>query len=210
MRNTAVDSGIWWGNWHVESLVGQGAFGAVYKIYRENFDKKYYAAAKIVSIPQSESEIRDLKAEGMTEEEITRYFQTTVKNLTQEVDLMEALKGVSGIVSIEDYQIHEKEDGIGWNIIFRMEYLTGIYEYLGERVMSEPEVVWQTAPSLDILNKEDIVKDISENDSQAEAVSMEDTSIKDTSREIPLMEEDEEKTVAAIDLPDELFCKSTK
>ena len=63
-----------WGAWHVDSLIGEGSFGKVYKVRREEFGKTYYAAVKMLSIPQSDADIRQVRGEGMDEVSIRNYF----------------------------------------------------------------------------------------------------------------------------------------
>ena len=64
---------LYFNNWHIAELIGSGAFGSVYKIVREDFGEKYYAAMKLIDIPQSEDEIRALSAEGMSQSDISDY-----------------------------------------------------------------------------------------------------------------------------------------
>ena len=56
-----------WGAWHVDSLIGEGSFGRVYKVHREEFGKAYYSAVKMISIPQNEADVRQIRGEVMDE-----------------------------------------------------------------------------------------------------------------------------------------------
>ena len=60
-----------WGAWHVDSLIGEGSFGKVYKVRREEFGNTYYSAAKIITIPQNEADIRQIRGEGMDDVSIS-------------------------------------------------------------------------------------------------------------------------------------------
>ena len=51
-----------WGVWHVDSLIGEGSCGKVYKLRREEFGKTYYSAVKLISIPKDESEVKHLRS----------------------------------------------------------------------------------------------------------------------------------------------------
>jgi len=43
-----------WGAWFVESFIGEGSYGKVYKIYKEEWGFKYQSALKFISIPTQE------------------------------------------------------------------------------------------------------------------------------------------------------------
>ncbi|MDO4543770.1 MAG: leucine-rich repeat protein [Clostridia bacterium] len=47
------------GEWSVESFIGAGSFGRVYKIYREENGQRFYSALKYYSIPDSVTNIGD-------------------------------------------------------------------------------------------------------------------------------------------------------
>ena len=46
-------------NWKIKKILGEGSFGVVYEIEREEFGRKYRAAAKVISIPKNQSEYMD-------------------------------------------------------------------------------------------------------------------------------------------------------
>lgn len=58
-----------------------------------------------------------------------------------EIQIMESLKSAAYIVGIEDYEIVEKPDTIGWTIFIRMELLTDLGTYMETSPLSEKEVV---------------------------------------------------------------------
>ena len=39
-----------WGAWHIDSLIGEGSFGKVYKVRREEFGNAYYSAVKVITM----------------------------------------------------------------------------------------------------------------------------------------------------------------
>lgn len=113
-----------WPEWHECDLIGEGSFGKVYKAKREEFGESFYSAIKVLSVPKSSQDIRQERAQGMSDVEIHAYFQSVVQDLVNEIVLMENLKGASNIVSIDDYRIIERTDEIGWDIFIRMELLS--------------------------------------------------------------------------------------
>ena len=120
-----------WGSWYVdESPLGEGSFGKVYKVHKEEFGRKYYAAVKIISLPQSKEDLNRARSEFNDDEPSVRsYFKGMVDDIVQEIDLMSIFRGNSNVVSLEDHEVVPKEgdsgwDSIGWDILIRMELLT--------------------------------------------------------------------------------------
>jgi serine/threonine protein kinase len=128
-----------WGVWYIESLIGEGSFGKVYKIRRQEFGKTYYSAVKFISIPQHDSEIRQMKQEGLNEESIRMFYQSLAKSIISEINMMNEFSGNSNIVSYEDHQIIEQTNTIGWDILIRMELLQGMDR--AQAPLTETEVV---------------------------------------------------------------------
>jgi len=129
------------GEWQVEGLIGTGSFGRVYKIKREEFDSYYYSALKHISIPQDETEIRQLRYDGMDEASITSYYGQMVKDITVEIRLMNKLRGNTNIVSYEDHKILQKPSGTGYDVLIRMELLTNLNEYMLAQQCSSADVI---------------------------------------------------------------------
>jgi len=130
-----------WGAWQVESLIGEGSFGKVYKIRRDEFGKTYYSAVKLISIPQSETDLREVRSEGMDEASIRSYFHALVTDIVQEISIMSEFRGHSNIVSFEDYIVIEKESEIGWDILIRMELLKSLAEDVTERLPTSDDII---------------------------------------------------------------------
>ena len=130
-----------WGSWYIDSQLGEGSFGKVYKVHKEEFGKVYYAAVKMISIPQSEAELEQARSEGLDDASARSYFQTFVTDIIQEIDLMSAFKGNTNIVSLEDHEVVEKKDSIGWDILIRMELLTTLSAYMNEKPLMTEDVV---------------------------------------------------------------------
>lgn len=128
-------------DWVIKQSVGEGAFGKVYRIEREDFGHVYQAAMKVIEIPQHQTEIESMKNEGMTLENVTEYFYSMVENIVEEFTLMSKLKGNSNIVSYEDHEVTEKEDSFGWTIKIRMELLTPLFDYIQGNDISKRDII---------------------------------------------------------------------
>ncbi|MCL1853460.1 MAG: protein kinase [Peptococcaceae bacterium] len=123
--------GFLWSGSQVESIIGQGAFGKVYKIRLEEEGEIHYAAVRVVNIPQS-SELQKMRNDGLSDDAIRDHCQALVNNIISEIEQMAAFRENKHIVSIDDHQIVEKTDGIGWYILIRMEYLESLSEHMEE------------------------------------------------------------------------------
>ena len=119
------------GEWHIKRFIGAGSYGRVFEIERrDEFDTVYTGALKAVTIPSSQGELDEILADGMDMNGASTYFRDYVKELNREIALMSKLKGHSNIVSYEDHKMFPHEDGVGWDILIRMELLTPITSYL--------------------------------------------------------------------------------
>ena len=130
-----------WPEWEIESQLGKGSFGVVYKAVRRDHGVESYAAIKVISIPSDSSEIDSLRSEGLDMNATRTYLNGVVTDFVSEIQLMESLKGVQNIVSVEDYKVIEKTGEIGWDIYIRMELLTPFTNYIRNNTLSENDVI---------------------------------------------------------------------
>ena len=129
------------GSWKINKLIGEGNYGRVYEIEREDFGVTYRAALKAITIPKNQSDIKSVMSEGMDEESASTYFRSFVEEFTNEFAIMDKLKGCSNIVNYEDHIVYKHENGIGWDILIKMELLTSLNDYLAEHRVDENLVI---------------------------------------------------------------------
>ena len=129
------------GNWKLTQLIGEGSFGRVFEARREDFGAVYKAAVKIITIPQSQAELKSARAEGMDEDSLSTYFRSFAEEIVREFALMSKLKGTANIVSYEDHTVVQHEDGVGWDIIIRMELLTPLLDYSVSNAFTRQKVI---------------------------------------------------------------------
>lgn len=129
------------GSWYIKDEIGHGSFGTVYRIEREDFGKTYTAAMKAITIPQDAQDVDALLAEGQTYVEATEYFRDLAEEVSREIALMAELKGQSNIVSYEDHLILSHKEGIGWDILIRMELLQPLNHYLKDHSLDRRDVL---------------------------------------------------------------------
>jgi serine/threonine protein kinase len=117
-------------DWKIIRTIGKGSFGTVYEVEKEDgFGGGIRSALKVISIPESSSEIADLRNEGYDGESMTELFRSRVEDITAEFRLMNKLKGCSNIVSFEDYSIVQHDSDPGYDVLIRMELLTSLPDF---------------------------------------------------------------------------------
>ena len=130
-----------WGSWYIDETLGEGSFGKVYKVHKEEFGKIYYAAVKMISIPQSQAEVEQARSEGIDDASMPTYFRAFVTDIIQEIDFMSAFKGNTNIVSLEDHEVVKRKDSVGWDILIRMELLTTLSSFMNDRPLNPEDVM---------------------------------------------------------------------
>ena len=150
-----------WPEWQIEGKpLGKGSFGVVYKAVRRDHNVESYAAIKVISIPADPSEVDSLRSEGLDMNATRTYLQGIVNDFVSEIQLMESLKGVQNIVSVEDYKVVEKTGEVGWDIYIRMELLTSFNAYICDKKLTEEEVIklgCDICTALEICAKRNII-----------------------------------------------------
>jgi len=129
------------GSWYITKFLGNGNFGKVFEIEREDFGETYRAALKIITVPQNESEVRHVKNSGLDDTSVFEYFESVVKNIVSNVVLMSKLKGNSNIVSYEDHMVVPHEEKLGWDIFIRMELLTPLMDYAEDTKLTLKDII---------------------------------------------------------------------
>lgn len=141
MKDNTVIGSLVFGNWKVKELIGAGSFGSVYKIEREEYGHTYTAAMKLISIPATAEELEEIRSTSTDEDSVRSYFNNVVRELVNEITLMDKLKGNSNVVSYEDHLVVEKENQIGWDIYIKMELLTPMNVCLEQSEFTVADVI---------------------------------------------------------------------
>ncbi len=117
------------GDWTVDEKIGSGAFGTVYRIKKEDFGNFYYAAMKVIRIPQDKADHDKLRTEGMDDESISLYYGQIAQDFIKEIKLLSSLDGITNIVDYKDHSIVLNED-FGYTIYIKMQLLTPLSKKL--------------------------------------------------------------------------------
>ena len=128
-------------NWKITKKLGEGSYGKVYEIERSDFGETYHAALKIITVPQSDAELKDALDEGMGQKEAEEYFYSMVQEIVREFALMSKVKGTSHVVGYEDHMVIPHEGKTGWDILIRMEELTPLFSYASGNPLSRRDII---------------------------------------------------------------------
>ncbi|MDR1642871.1 MAG: ABC transporter substrate-binding protein [Clostridiales bacterium] len=145
--------------WRIQSRIGTGSFGEVFKLMRDDSGKPFFSALKVIHVPYNVSEIRQLKSEGMEDASITSFFKSQALTLMSEITIIEKYKGTSHIVSYEDHMIIPNEEG-GFDICMRMELLESLTNNSIKRSLSESETVKlgiHICEALELLERDGVI-----------------------------------------------------
>ncbi len=135
-----MNIGDTWNGYTIESLIGQGAYGKVYKIVKHEFGFDYEFALKVIQIPKNVTEYNNIRLSVMSDEGVTKYFSGVVEDIVSEFAIMYKLEG-NNIVNYKDHSVRKLEDTFGWEVCLRMELLTPILVYLYDHTLSIGDVI---------------------------------------------------------------------
>ena len=121
--------------WEIVRQISSGSYGKVYEIKKlDQFGETEHSALKVISIPESSSEISSYRDDGLDNESIAELLTNRVNNIAEEFNFMSRLRGNSNIVSYEDHETKQHEDGLGYDILIRMELLTSLADYVNKNI----------------------------------------------------------------------------
>lgn len=149
-----------WPEWRAVEKVGEGSYGKVYRCIREEFGIQSVCAIKAISLPQNDGGVETMRFEGMSEAASWAYLNELVKDFTNEIKVMEMLKGAPNIVSVENYKIIKRTKSLGWDIYIRMEFLNTFPDYTEKHKLGEKDVLrlgFDICTALEICAKKGII-----------------------------------------------------
>ena len=123
-----------WEGWRIAGEIGSGSFGTVYEIERNLYNSNEKAAMKVIHIPRDENEREMLLlSSGYDEAAAAESIDRELDRVEQEYSVMSSLKGISNIVSCEDFAYEKNADGLGYTVYIRMELLKSLHKLIQER-----------------------------------------------------------------------------
>ena len=158
-----MEKNLWtkWPEWEYVKRLGSGSFGSVYKAVRKDLGENIYSAIKVLQIPSEDSIIEQKRADGLSDDEIKTLILNNVKAFTNEIKVMQSLKGISNnIVEIDDFYVAEMQDSLGYYIFIRMELLDSFKSYIEKNPLSPQNIVkigCDICSALEICHKKGII-----------------------------------------------------
>ena len=130
-----------WSEWKLIEKIGEGAYGAVYKAERVAGTDLVYSAIKIIQIPREDTELNEMLRVLGKDASVREYYRDMVDGYIREIQTMDQLKGITNIVTIQDYEVEPIPEKIGWMIYIRMELLTSFSQYLLTHKLGEADII---------------------------------------------------------------------
>jgi len=116
-----------WGEWYPEEVLGEGAFGRVWRVQNGS---SICGAVKEVVIPLSEEVLRAAWGHGLTSDGARQYYRALAEDAGREIARMDKLRDCPNIVRVHERLVREltEEEGAGWLVLMRMDFLTPFRE----------------------------------------------------------------------------------
>ncbi len=129
-----------WADWELKEPLSSGATGTVYRACRKGFPD-YQSAFKIIETPPDDELTEELRQDGLSDEQIRSHYQRETERIVSGIQRMARFKGMSHLVSIEDFRVEAREDGFGSRVYVRMEYLKPLTAYIADKQLTEMETL---------------------------------------------------------------------
>ncbi|MCR5830504.1 MAG: protein kinase [Lachnospiraceae bacterium] len=121
-----------WGDWKIESEIGKGSFGSVYRISRQDYTFVNMAAMKAICVPKDQKEYDLFLEKTGSIEAAKSHCDNILNQILNEIKLMNLFKGYTNIVSMEDYfVVPSGENDFGFTLLIRMELCKTVKDFIG-------------------------------------------------------------------------------
>ncbi len=132
-----------WGDWVPVKKLGKGSFGSVYQFEKENSGGAYTSAVKYFSVPSHDVPSYGRPPAGILNDPkaLGEFYDSIRDRILREINICYSLKANTNIVSYEDHCILRKRGEPGYDIFFRMEYLTPLTAYLQTHPLQERDII---------------------------------------------------------------------
>ena len=128
-------------NMTVNREIGRGPNGTVYQVTRNIDGKKL--ALKHIPIPASDAQTKALIFAGAVsgEADAQRYYNTLVKDIKNELLLLNSVKNASNLLKVRGYQVDQKLTGIGYDVYVLSDYRQTLSYFLSMNHITKLQAV---------------------------------------------------------------------
>lgn len=128
-------------NMTVDRKLAKGPTGDVYQVTRRMDGKKL--ALKHISVPSTGSETRALIYTGAVKDEPSahRYYTSQVKELKNELLLLNGIKNSKNLLKFRGYQVDQKYTGVGYDIYLLSDYYLNLQDYNKKHPLTKLQAV---------------------------------------------------------------------
>ncbi len=154
--------------YEVVRKIGEGGYGTVYLVRKENAAGTFLRALKHISYP-SQTQLEEMKAVfSDSPQRMEAYFKEQLEKMLNEIRIQDRLgeEGNGHIVRCFDSEVRRDAQTLHYDIYILMEYLTPLRQYIQEHSLSETTIVQLGIQILDavaLCHRHDIVhRDIKE------------------------------------------------
>lgn len=125
-------------HWQIVRLLRTDSMGNLYQLLYHDHGRDYRAMLKVVSIPRN---LRDLILIQDRVGNYQEYFDSVLSFMLEEVDILSQLSGNPYVVHYYDHKVEPHPSGLGYDILLRMEHLTGLVEHSKGRTFTRSDVL---------------------------------------------------------------------
>ena len=128
-------------NMTVDSKLAKGPSGDVYQVSRRIDGKKL--ALKHISIPTSDAETKALIYAGAVKNEAAaqRYYTGQVRELKNELLLLNNVKNAANLLKFRGYQVDQKYTGVGYDVYLLSDFCPSLPEYIKKNPLTKLQAV---------------------------------------------------------------------
>ena len=129
--------------YEVVKKIGEGGYGKVYLVKKENAAGTFLRALKHISFPSETQYEEMMEAFQGNLSKTEQYFNDQLQKIVNEIRIQNKLSNEENahIVKCYDNEVKKSEDPLHYDIYILMEYLTPLKNYIVEHSLSEEEVV---------------------------------------------------------------------
>ena len=127
------------GKWNIDSMLGKGSQGTVYRAHDKN-NPDNIAALKVISLGEEEAYAPDLE-QTICWSVKGEHWQKRKKTVLQEIEILQKFKNCRYIVNMEETYEFSWDNGKGMDIVIQLEYLTPVKQYFRDYGLSEKELL---------------------------------------------------------------------